>query len=78
MANFECPVNDCEQCEYHRTESWCAQAIPEHKGPSKEYKIYMEGFWDAINWCEQHYKDLEEYLEELANENDRLREGREN
>ena len=65
MAISECPVDECEKCEHYRTESWCARAIPDRPPLSDLYKSYMEGFWDALDWCEEHYKELEFILEEI-------------
>ena len=42
-VDCDCPVEDCESCEFNRSQSWCAQALPEYKG--------------AIDWCEKHYKE---------------------
>lgn len=72
MGDFECPVEDCKDCEFNRIQSWCARALPDHKGDTELQKIRMEGFWEAIDWCEEHYKWMEELLEECAAENDRL------
>ena len=63
MKDFDCPVDDCEGCDFHRTESWCSMALPRYDGPSELYKMRMEGFWEALNWAEEHYKWLEEHYE---------------
>ena len=60
----KCPVNDCDECEHHRVESWCALAVPRKEAPSKEYKIYMEGFWEGLRAAEKEYESLIEVLEE--------------
>ena len=65
MAISECPVDECEKCEHYRTESWCARAIPDRPPLSDLYKSYMEGFWEALDWCEEHYKAIEEIIEEV-------------
>lgn len=73
MEEVNCPVEDCENCEFNRTESWCAKAIPVNNNVYDEkYRIYMEGFWEAIDWCEDYYQAMEELLEEYAAEIDRL------
>ena len=73
--DFDCPVVDCDECEFNRTESWCAKAIPINNDVYDEkYRIYMEGFWEAVEWCENHYKAMEELLQEYADENERLKE----
>lgn len=72
--DFDCPVENCEDCEFNRTESWCAIALPINKdGCDENYRIYMEGFWEALEWCENHYKAMEELLQEYVDENERLR-----
>lgn len=65
MSEFECPVDGCEECELYRTESWCSRALPDYKGPSYERKVYMEGFWDALEFAEEHYKLLEEFMDKI-------------
>ena len=72
MKDFDCPCEDCENCEFNRSQSWCARALPDYKGHTELEKIRMEGFWEAIDWCEEHYKWMEELLEEYAAEIDRL------
>ena len=64
MEDFECPVENCEECDYHRSQSWCARAIPINKddGPTMAHKIYMEGFWEAFEFAYQEYQILEELL----------------
>ncbi len=64
-VEFDCPVDDCENCEFNRSQSWCAQALPEYKGHTELEKIRMEGFWEALNWCEEHYKWMEEHWNKL-------------
>ena len=62
MEQVNCPVDSCDECEFHRSESWCAQAIPMNKSVyDDKYRIYMEGFWEALDWCEDHYKVIEEF-----------------
>ena len=64
-GDFDCPADGCENCEFHRTESWCAKAIPINKNVYDEkYRAYMEGFWEAIEWCEEHYRIADETLEQ--------------
>ena len=63
MEEVNCPVDDCENCEFHRSESWCAQALPDYKGYTELEKIRMEGFWDALNWAEEHYKWMEDHYD---------------
>ena len=65
MEELNCPVDNCEDCEFHRSQSWCAQALPDYKGYTELEKIRMEGFWEALNWAEEHYKWMEEYWEQL-------------
>ena len=55
---------ECEDCEYHRTESWCALAIPNKQQIDEAYKIRMEGFWDGISCAEKEYRACIETLEE--------------
>ena len=66
--DFECPVedcDDCDNCEFNRSQSWCALALPDYKGDTELEKIRMEGFWEAVDWCEEHYKWMEEDWEQL-------------
>ena len=64
MDIIDCPVDDCVDCEHHRVESWCAKAIPLNKTVyDDKYRSYMEGFWEALDWAEEHYKWLEEHYE---------------
>ena len=64
LVDFNCPTKDCEECEFYRSESWCAPAIPVNKSVYDEkHRIYMEGFWEANDWCEEHYRIIEETLE---------------
>lgn len=65
MGDFECPVEDCKDCEFNRSQSWCARALPEYKGHAELEKIRMEGFWEAVDWCEEHYKWMEEHWKKL-------------
>ena len=64
MEEVNCPVEHCEDCEFHRTESWCAKAIPLNKTVyDDKYRSYMEGFWEALDWAEEHYKWLQDNYE---------------
>ena len=63
MEEVNCPVDDCENCEFHRSESWCAQALPDYKGYTELEKIRMEGFWEALNWAEENYKWMEDHYD---------------
>ena len=65
QVDCDCPVEDCESCEFNRSQSWCAQALPEYKGHTELEKIRMEGFWEAIDWCEKHYKWMEDHWDKL-------------
>ena len=72
MNDFECPVDRCEDCDFHRTESWCAQAIPIREELDDVYKANMEGFWDGFEsakkhyeWLEEHYNQHNDYIVEL-------------
>ena len=59
----DCPTDNCDECGYQRMESWCSRALPQYNGPDEKHKIYMEGFWEALDWAEEHYKWLEEHYE---------------
>lgn len=64
MEDWDCSPEGCEKCDFHRTESWCAQAIPVNKNVYDEkYRAYMEGFWEALDWAEEHYQWLEKHYE---------------
>ena len=65
MKESNCPVDDCEVCEFHRSQIWCARALPEYKGDTELEKIRMEGFWEAVDLCEKNYKWMEEHWEQL-------------
>ena len=68
MAVENCPVECCEECEFYRTVSWCARAIPINKNVYDEkYRAYMEGFWEALDWAEEHYKSIEEFYDKINN-----------
>ena len=59
MEEVNCPVDNCEDCEFNRSQSWCARALPDYKGHTELEKIRMEGFWEAIDWCEEHYGKID-------------------
>lgn len=62
----DCEFDDCELCPHHRSEEWCALAIPINKSVNDlSYRQYMEGFWEALDWCEDHYKWMEDHWEQL-------------
>ena len=64
MEEVNCPVEHCEDCEFHRTESWCARAIPINQSVYDEkYRAYMEGFWEALDWAEEHYQGLKDHYD---------------
>lgn len=64
MDIIDCPADDCIGCEHHRVESWCAKAIPLNKTVyDDKYRSYMEGFWEALDWAEEHYKWLQDHYE---------------
>lgn len=64
-VDFDCPVDNCEECEFHRSTSWCSKTVPEYKGPDENYKIRMEGFWEGLNCAEEHYRMIERYCEKI-------------
>jgi hypothetical protein len=63
MEEVNCPVDDCENCEFHRTESWCAQAIPKPPEINDIYKAHMEGFWEALRYAEDEYRLMVEFYD---------------
>ena len=64
MEEVNCPVEHCEDCDFRRTESWCAKAIPINKNVYDEkYRAYMEGFWEALDWAEEHYQRLKDHYD---------------
>ena len=63
MEEVNCPVDNCEDCEFNRSQSWCAQALPDYKGHTELEKIRMEGFWEALDWAEEHYKWMEDHYD---------------
>ena len=63
--DFDCPAASCYECEFHRSQEWCAKALPNYKGHIELEKIRMEGFWEALNWAEEHYKWMEDHWEQL-------------
>ena len=48
MEELNCPVDSCEDCEFNRSQSWCARALPDYKGHTELEKIRMEGFVNFI------------------------------
>ena len=68
MAISECPVDNCDICDYHRSVSWCSRAIPHHKEIDEAYKIRIEGFFEGCRACEQEYQACIDTLEELNQE----------
>ncbi len=65
MKDFECPVDNCDECDFLRIEKWCAQAIPIREELDDIYKANMEGFWSGLRSAEEQYKWLQENYEEL-------------
>lgn len=63
MEEVNCPVEHCEDCEFHRTESWCAQAIPNQQEINDIYKAHMEGFWEALRYAEDEYRLMVEFYD---------------
>ena len=63
MEEINCPVDNCEDCEFHRTESWCAQAIPNPQEINDIYKAHMEGFWEALRYAEDEYRLMTEFYD---------------
>ena len=62
----DCEFDDCELCPHHRSQEWCALAIPINKSVNDlSYRQYMEGFWEALDWCEDHYKWMEDHWNQL-------------
>lgn len=61
MEEVNCPVDNCEDCEFHRTESWCAQAIPRPQEINDVYKAHMEGFWEALHYAENEYELMQHF-----------------
>lgn len=56
-------MKECENCKFHRSQSWCAKALPDYKGYTDLEKIRMEGFWEALDWAEEHYKWMEDHYD---------------
>lgn len=63
MDKWDCPAEGCEECEFHRSVSWCAQAIPKPQEINDAYKAHMEGFWEAMTYAEEHYKVMENFYD---------------
>ena len=62
-----CPADvECEECEFHRSETWCAQQYPKPRIVNDKYKHYMEGFWKGFNAAQEEYELLEKVLQEYA------------
>ena len=59
---------ECDECQFHRSTSWCALAIPHHKPVDELYKVRMEGFWEGIHYAEDEYNSLMEIIEEYDKE----------
>ena len=65
MEELNCPVDNCEDCEFNRSQSWCARALPDYKGHTELEKIRMEGFWEAMDCCKEHYKWMEDHYDKM-------------
>ena len=65
---MECWREVCDECEHHRSQSWCALAIPGKSKVDENYKIRMEGFWEGLNFAESEYKNLINTLDDLSRE----------
>lgn len=63
MEDFECPVDDCEECEYHFTTSWCSQAIQNHEEIDDVYKARVDGWMRGIEAAEREFKTTIEALD---------------
>ena len=63
---IKCPTDiiDCNDCDFGRTVSWCAQQYDKPKNLGKNYKYYMEGFWKGYGSAHEEYKILDKALEE--------------
>ena len=62
----KCPgdIADCDDCEFSRTVSWCAQQYEKPREVGKDYKYYMEGFWAGYKNAHEEYEILEKALHE--------------
>lgn len=63
MAVEDCPVERCEDCEFHRAVTWCAQAVPKPQEIDDLYKAHMEGFWEALRYAEDEYKIMTHFYD---------------
>ena len=63
MEEVNCPVEHCEDCEFHRSTSWCAQAVPKPQEINDIYKAHMEGFWEALRYAEDEYRFMVEFYD---------------
>ena len=63
--DWDCPTEDCDECEHQRSVSWCSKAIPNHEKIDEEYKIRKEEFFKGFHAAEEHYKTIVEVLDEM-------------
>ena len=64
-GDWDCPDVYCDECDHHRSVSWCALAIPDHEKIDEEYKIRQEEFFKGLHAAEEHYKTIVEVLDEI-------------
>ena len=64
-GDWDCPDVGCDECDRHRSVSWCSLAIPKHEEIDETYKMVTEAFFEGFNAAEEQYKLLIEYVEEL-------------
>ena len=67
MALKNCPAERCEDCDFYRAATWCAQAIPKPREINDIYKAHMEGFWEALHYAEDEYRLMKEFYD-VAND----------
>ena len=63
MALKDCPAERCEDCDFYRAVTWCAQAIPKPREIDDIYKAHMEGFWEALRYAEDEYRLMVEFYD---------------
>lgn len=63
MTVENCPAGLCEDCDFYRAVTWCAQAISKPREINDIYKAHMEGFWEALHYAENQYELMQHFYE---------------
>lgn len=64
-GDWDCPDVGCDECDHHRSVSWCSLAIPNHEEIDDTYKMVNEAFFEGFHAAESQYRLLIEEIETL-------------